>query len=822
MAMVESFATLLKRRRVEAGLSQEDLAERARVSTDEISQLERGRRRAPYKATLDLLITALALDDDARQEIEEAAALARARGSQAQRRDLFPDLPLQLTSFVDRENVVADIKRLFQSHRLVTLIGTGGAGKTRTAIKAAAEMLSAYHDGIWLAELAPISDPSLVAGVVARALRVQEALNHPILDTLLAYLKRKRLLLVVDNCEHVIDEARRVVTSILYSCPDVSVLATSRESLTIEGEQAYRMPSLPVPSASELLSAEEMSRYPAVQLFTDRALSADNGFTLTVESAPHVAEICRRLDGIPLAVELAAARVKVLSLRELAQRLDERFRVLTAGDRSAPQRHQTMRALVDWSYDLLSDDEKRLFRKLSIFADGFTLEIASTVCRDDEIDEIATLDMLSSLVDKSLVQAEPLKSGMRYRLLESMQQYGRERLTEAGEYDTVARAHAAAFLAVAEEFERAWETTPDREWWAQVGELENIRAALSWTLEARGDVLLGQRLVGALLVVWVYHAAAEGRRWVQLARDLVGADTPAPVVGALELTETVLASALSQYKAARDTGQRTLARYRAVIDPGRVVLTEAVVGQALVFLGEVEEGEALLARALSEARTLKARRVEGFVLSNLGRARNAVGDLDGGRSLFAEALTIFRAIGADRWRAMFALYLAEAEFHAGNAAEALRLADDALFTHRENNDARNVAIALRNIAAYLIALKDYSEARAFSREALVASRDRQYEIGIAWTLQHFAAIAAFRPADAKHASEDRLRAARLLGYVDARLRELESLREYTEQQEYDATILVLNDVLGAAALSKFMADGSAWDEDRAVAEAMLI
>ena len=820
----ESFAQLLKRHRIAAALSQEALAERARVSVDAISALERGARHAPYKATLDLLIGALTLDEDARREIEEAATLARARGPQAQRQDLLRNLPPQLTSFVDRKEVVAEIKELLRSHRLVTLIGTGGAGKTRTAIKIAAETLDGYDDGVWLAELAPISDPSLVASVVARTLRVQETPNRPMLDTLLAYLKRKRLLLIVDNCEHVIEEARHVVAAILHSCPGVQILATSRESFAIEGEQAYRMPSLAVPSKSELLSTEAMSQYGAVQLFTDRAVSADNRFTLSVESAPYVVDICRRLDGIPLAVELAAARVRTLSPKQLAQKLDERFRVLTAGNRSAPPRHQTMRALIDWSYDLLSDDEKRLFRKLSIFAGGFTLETASAVCIDEVIDEIATLGTLSSLIDKSLVQAEPAGGGMRYRLLESMRQYGRERLAEAGEYDTVARAHAATFLAIAEGLDRAWETTPDLVWWAQVErEFENIRAALSWALGARGDVLLGQRLVGVLLVGWVYLAAAEGRRWVQLARELLNVETPAPVVAALDLTETALASSLSQHKAARDAGQRALGQYRALIDPLRVAYTEAIVGQALVFIGEVQEGEALVAQALVEARALGARRLLGFALSNLARVRTAVGDVAGARPLFIEALANFRVIGAARYGAMSALHLAEAEFHGGDASEALRLADDALSIHRENNDTRNAAIALRNIAAYLIALERYDEALISSRAALAASRDTQHEVSIAWALQHFAAIAALRPAvEAEHLHENRLRAARLLGYVDARLSALESLREYTERQEYDRIFAVLRGAFGADQVARRMAEGSIWSEDQAVAEAMLI
>lgn len=819
-----SFSHLLRQHRIAASLSQEALAERSGVSVDAISALERGARQAPYKTTLDLLIAGLALDENARTEIEEAATLARARGVQAQRVHSIPNLPPQLTSFVNRETLVADLKELLQSHRLVTLVGTGGAGKTRCALKVATEMFDAYRDGVWLAEFAPITDPSRVAGVIARALRLHEAPNRPILDTLLGYLKRKRLLLILDNCEHVIDEARHVVSAILHSCPGVHILATSRENFTIEGEQRYRIPSLAVPETSDLLSAEEMSQYGAVKLFTDRAISADNHFALSIESAPHVAEICRRLDGIPLAVELAAARVRTLSPKELAQKLDERLSVLTGGDRSAPSRHQTMRALIDWSYDLLSDNERQLFRKLSIFADTFSLDAASAVCSGQVADEIATLDTLSSLIDKSLVQAEPVGDGMRYRLLESVRQYGRERLAQAGEYETVARAHANAFLGISETLDRAWETTPDYEWWARVDrEFENIREALTWSLRARGDVPLGQRLAGALLAGWVYLSAAEGRRWVQLARDLGGPETPAPVAAALDFTETAISSALSQHKASRAAGQRALTHDRGLLDPFRVAYAEAIVGHARVVLGDVAQGQAMLTQALAEARGLGARRLTAFTLSNFARARVAVGDVDSARPLFAEALTIFQAMGAVRYGALTGLWLAEAEFYGGNVPEALRLADDALGACREHNDTRNVGLALRNIAAYLIALERYDEARISSREALAASRDTQHDVSIACAVQHIAAIAARQPADAtKHVEEDRVRAARLLGYVDARLRALEVFREYTDQQEYDKVLAVLRKAFSADRLASLMSEGSDWGEDHAVAEAMLV
>jgi predicted ATPase/DNA-binding SARP family transcriptional activator len=747
------------------------------------------------------------------QRAVQAAKIAESRNS---------NLPRQLTSFVAREEVLAQIITLVETSPLVTLVGTGGVGKTRTALQIGEKLLDRYGDGVWLAELAPISDPTLVSHAIARALGVQESPNRPILNTLIAYLKRRRLLLILDNCEHVIDEARAVVTAILQGCPDVRILATSREWLNIAGEHVFRMPSLAVPSKAEKLSLVEASRYEAVQLFFDRALSADERFSFSDESAPNIAEICLRLDGIPLAIELAAAWVKVLSPKQLAKKLDERFRVLTGGDRSALPRHQTMRALIDWSYDLLSNEERALFRKLSIFAGGFALETAAAVC-GEEMDEIAVLDLLSSLVDKSLVQSEPIDSGTRYRLLESTRLYAREKLTENGAYDAVAHAHAVRYLALAEELDATWETTPDRAWFARAeSELENLRSAQEWALELRDDVLLGQRMAGAMHLVWWDFGAAEGQRWVQAAQDLVGAQTPAPVVAALDLAEAQLAVALSQYKASYAAGERALVRYRELGDPLRVAYSQRIVGYALVILRKIAEGEALLKQALAGARTLGKRKLTGGVLQDLATARYFAGDVATARQYSSEALAIARSIGADRGAALVAMSLAEAEFRGGDAAAALQLAGESLAVYRAFGDLRLAANALSNLAAYLVALERFDEARTSAREGLAAARDTQFAVHVTFALQHLAAVAVLRPKAGAQQREERARGARVLGYVDAHLVALEALREHTEQEEYDGILVALCDELGADELATLMTEGGTWSEDQAVAEAMLI
>jgi predicted ATPase len=739
------------------------------------------------------------------------------------------NLPRQLTSLIGRDEVLAEIERLVGEHALVTLVGTGGVGKTRVALQVGADLLDRWDDGVWFVELASTNDASLVAGTIATTLGLREQPGRPVLETLLRYVESKKLLLLLDNCEHVIEEAAKIAGTILRGSPGVRLIATSREPLRIGGEHVYQMPSLAFPMQSDGLAAKDALGYGAVALFAQRAAASDTKFELSDENAPTVAEICRRLDGIALAIELAAARIKVLAPRQLAQKLDERFRVLTGGSRTAVPRQQTMRALIDWSYDLLSPNEQRLFRRLAIFVGGWTLDTAGAVsgvdqAAEDAIESWEILDLLSSLVDKSLVHTEETEGRMRYRLLESVRQYGRERLAETGEYAAVARLHAAAILALGEELYRVFETTPEPAWLARAEpELENFRAALTWALGAQGDELLGRRLAAALRPVWTRFAAAEGQRWIRAARARSVTAMPASVEAALDLAEAAIAVALAQRKTARERAERALALYRELDDPLRVAQAQHLLGRALVDLGDIEEGETMLASALKGARAVGVRSVIADVLQSAAIARSHAGDVAGARPLFAEALAMFRSIGEKRVSSTIAGNLAEAEFHEGNAVEALRLEHEALTAYRAFHHKLGAAISLSNTAAYLISLERYDDARISAQEGLAAARDAHWEAGVAWGLQHLAAAAALRPAaDEEPSRSDRLRVARLLGYVDACLNGLEALRQYTEQQEYDKMLAALRDALGKDQLLKLMAEGAAWSEDQAVGEALSI
>ncbi len=412
------FGGLLRQFRLDAGMTQQQLAERAKLSVEAISLLERGARTRPQRETVVLLGRALELSPQREALLVNTIGIAhpsrqRARSDalnasllQVVRSDAQTtarhNLPQQLTSFVARKRELGEVEALLREHRLVTVVGSGGVGKTRVAVQLGSNLLNGFPDGVWLVDLAPLTDQTLVASAILTALQLPSATGSA-LDVVVAYLKARHLLLILDNCEHVIVKARDVAASIVQSCPHVRILSTSREALGVAGERVYRLPSLAAPPDSRG-GARDTLPYGAVELFVDRALAVDAGFALNDDNSPDVAEICRRLDGIPLAIELAAARVNILAPRQIAQRLDQRFHLLTGGDSRALPRHQTMTALIDWSYDLLTAREKRFFEWLSIFAGGCSIDAATATCATHEEGDIEIIDLVASLATKPVSQ----------------------------------------------------------------------------------------------------------------------------------------------------------------------------------------------------------------------------------------------------------------------------------------------------------------------------------------------------------------------------------------------------------------------------------
>jgi predicted ATPase len=427
------------------------------------------------------------------------------------------NLPAPRSSFVGREQQIEEVKRQLAQTRLLTLTGVGGSGKTRLALEVARDLIEAYPDGVWLVQLAPLSEEVLVPKAVAEALGVIERPGESLTDTLAEVLGSRQLLLVVDNCEHLIEAIARLVDALLDSCPRLRILATSREALGLEGEARWLVPPLSVPEVGRTMSSEELGAYESVRLFVERARRHDPSFSSSPKNAPTVAKICRMLEGIPLAIELAAARVGTLSLEQISERLEGTLDLLTRGGRTAAPRHRTLRGALDWSYELLSEPEIVLFRRLSVFAGGWTLAASEAVGMGGSVEEEDVLDLLSGLVDKSLVvPGGGDQGGVRYRMLEPVRQYAREKLEEGDEAEQVRRRHADFFRTLAEEAEPELWGPEDARWLNRLElEHDNMRGALSWSLEW-GEPELALRLAGALGWFWRGRGFyGEGRRWVE-------------------------------------------------------------------------------------------------------------------------------------------------------------------------------------------------------------------------------------------------------------------------------------------------------------------
>jgi predicted ATPase/DNA-binding SARP family transcriptional activator/DNA-binding CsgD family transcriptional regulator len=578
------------------------------------------------------------------------------------------NLPAARTSFVGRERERAEVKRALSMTRLLSLTGAGGSGKTRLALEVARDLVGAYPDGVWLVELAAISDPALVPQAVARTLDVREQPGLPLTATLVDALRHKQMLLVLDNCEHLIDACARFLDTLLSSCSRSRVLATSREALGVAGEANWPVPLLTVPGAHHLSATESLTRYEAVYLFADRARSKLAAFGLNQQNAGAVADICRRLDGIPLAIELAAARVTVLAVEQIAERLEDSLKLLTAGGRTAPPRHRTLRATLEWSYDLLSEQERALFGRLSVFAGGWTLEAAEEVCSGEGIERDDVLDLLSKLVDKSLVVAEasPGAEGeLRYRMLEPVRQYGQERLEESGTAERLRERHAQYYLALAEEADREEEDREEAQpelwrarpvaWLEQmVTEQGNLRAALSWSLDEDaeepdgGRAELGLRLAATLSWFWYTHDyLTEGRRYLE--RTVSSSRRSDPTTTRLRARALngagTIAIAQGDFGAAKALTEEGLALYRELGDEEGIAAALTALGVVALWGQRNDVPVRAVIEELGELKPrLKNRNTLAYLLLLEGVIALSQGDLEHSVALHEQSLKLFREI----------------------------------------------------------------------------------------------------------------------------------------------------------------------------------
>lgn len=565
------------------------------------------------------------------------------------------NLPLALTSFIGREREIERAESALSTNRLVTVAGSGGAGKTRLALRVAADLIPRFEDGVWLVELASITDSELVEQAAARALGVREQPGRPLTDSLVEYLRDSDQLIVLDNCEHLPDACAQLATTLLTTCRRVSILATSREPLGIPGEIIMPVRSLSVPDPDTAPDPRILLRYESIRLFLERARYRQPSFALTGENAAAVAEICRRLDGIPLAIELAAARVGVLTVGQIAARLDDALGLLAGGGRIVAPRHRTMRGLLDWSYGLLDERESALFACLSVFAGGWMLEAAQAVVPDQDV-----LDLLARLVDKSLVLAEERGDRVRYRMLEPVRQYARERLEQTGDADAVRRRHTRQFLTMAEQAERELTGPRQAEWLARLEEeQDNLRAALSWALgpqhpDAGPGGSPGARLAAALWPFWRAHGhLAEGRRWLEKALGPAG-ELPEHVRARLLLGAGLLAWQQSDFDRAKTLLDESVTLQRRTGDTTGIAEGLNYLGAVAHHEGEYARAIAFYEESLSLRREFGERHEVAASLNNLGLALFSQGRLTEAESLLEESLDLARRSG-DRWSCAYAL-----------------------------------------------------------------------------------------------------------------------------------------------------------------------
>ncbi|HLK61182.1 MAG TPA: tetratricopeptide repeat protein, partial [Chthonomonadaceae bacterium] len=794
------------------------------------------------------------------------------------------NLPSPLTSFIGRDKEFADLKRLLGSTRLLTLTGTGGSGKTRLALEIAGEKVSEYADGVWLVTLASLSDPSLVVQAVASVFDIREQPGKPLLQTLVSALRSKALLLLLDNCEHLLKSCGTLAAILLRACPSVQLLTTSRERLGIAGEQIYRVPSLSLPDLTDGVSVENLQRYESVRLFVARACLTRSDFQVTPRNARALAQICHRLDGIPLAIELAAAWVNSLSVADLLHRLDDRFNLLTGGDRSALPRQQTLRGLIDWSYDLLSGPERKLFQQLSVFAGGWTLEAAEFVCaeqgrgtgeyagraggaiarsafiaergpalraerdsRENGAENVVPfhfpgeiLDLLSSLVDKSLVIAEEWGYEVRYRLLETMRQYAHEWLLESGESDAVRKRHQDYFLALAETPKLKRVGVEQGEWLQKLErEHENLRAALDRSLLER-ETTACLRFCGALSGFWRLRGhVSEGQEWSVRALGAAGAQQRSPERAKALNTVGGLVYSQGDYPSAQTYYEECLAIYRELGDRlgtaqllnnlGAVAFSQSNYTSARAYteeslavkremgdqrgiadslhnLGTMAHNQGDYGSAWTYHReSLALRRENGdrvliaWSLNDLGSIANTQGDYGLARTYHEESLALRREIGDRGGIAYSLLNLGNADYFQGNYVSARSYYEESLGTLREIGDRKGIAQLLYNLGAVAFDQGDYGSARTYHEESLALRREIGDQSGIAQSLEAFAGFAV-------HIGKWEA-AASLWGAAEALREQIRSPQAPGEQADNDRKVAAARETLGEEAFTRVWEKG---------------
>jgi predicted ATPase/DNA-binding XRE family transcriptional regulator len=693
-----SFGEWLKRRRSALGLTQEQLAVQLNCSTSALRKFESEERR-PSTEVVEQLAEVFNIPQEERKSFLrfargdwQAMAGVEIEESPWRASRIAPrsNLPASTTSFIGREKERSDIANLITKNRLVTLSGAGGIGKTRLSLETAHELLKIFPDGLWFIELAPVSDSALVPQAIVTTLGLIDQAGRSPQMILTDFLQARQALLILDNCEHLIQACAQLAETLLRACPNLHILATSREALGIAGETLYLVPALSTPDLVRV-SLNILPDYEAVQLFVERAQSALAGFMLTHENALAIAQVCRQLDGIPLALELAAARSRMMSVEQIASHLDDRFHLLTGGARTALPRHQTLQAMIDWSHDLLTEPERVLLRRLSIFAGGWTLEAAESVCRDEDIEKYKILDLLTQLLNKSLIVAEREQGkDTRYHMLETIRQYAREKLWAAGEGEIIRQQHLAYFVDLAERAEPNLRAFDMVMWLDRLEEeLDNIRFALEWAQETEIEAQL--RLASSLL--WFWHIRShknEGIDWLERGLSIEAAER----------------------------GNESLTPSRAMIRGKALNATGTLRGESAVG----KEAECF-EESLDLFKELGPAGKQGMAYSLLGLG-GWVGQMTAKeKDLQEQSLSLFREVGDSFGAAQCLLSMANLARLKGELERARAIGEEHLALRKEIGDKDGIAIAQALLGLTIWRQGDFQQAEELYKESLVGFRE---------------------------------------------------------------------------------------------------
>ena len=724
------------------------------------------------------------------------------------------NLPALLSSFIGRAREIDEVKALISTNRLVTLTGTGGCGKTRLAYKVAEDMAGEFEDGAWIVELAALADPALVSQSIAEIFDIHEKSGRTLNRMLVEHLQRRQTLLLVDNCEHLIGACAVILEELLQACPSLKVLATSRELLGIPGEIVWTIPPLSIPDlqlwknparAQEALRANEQSE--AACLFVARANSHNPDFTMTIENGRWIAEICRHLDGVPLAIELAAARVRSLSVEQIAGKLDDRFHLLTAGHRTGPPRQQTLAATLDWSYSLLSAKDKMVLKRLSVFASGATLEAAEAVCAGRGIEPGEVLDILSHLVNKSLVTvSKPEGRETRYILLETIRQYGRDKLGESDEEDEAKNRHLDYFVQWTEKTVPYLNGSEQVRWLKQYeNEHDNLRAALEWSLMAADRAEPGLKLATSTAIFWKNHGYhSEGRARLAAALAQGSAQRPTPERAHALLNASILAFFQSDYPAVRALAEESLAIFKEQGSAGRLGVADAleILAETATETGDYSAAPSLYEQALSLYREIGDLVGIGDTLKMLGWGAMRIGDYEHAESLLNEGLIVCRESGDLRQICSSLAGLGELAVRRGQLERATELLSESLNISQHSGDKWGIAIALGSLGWVAFRKHEYQKMRKLIGESLDVRMETGDRGGIAWCLEKLAEANI----EQSHFHE----AVIIFGSASALRASVGSVMDTADRPEYERMISKVKTELGTEAFA------AAWDEGQAM------